>query len=136
MSTDEIDTALNSRSGLLALAGDNDMREVHRRVAAGDAAAELALDVYCYRIRKYVGAYLAALGGADAIVFTAGVGRERPDRAGPVAGRAGAARDRRSTPRERGRRAGDLRRRRRAVAVLVVPTDEELEMATQAAELV
>ncbi len=74
LSTDEIDKVLNSRSGLLALAGDNDMREVHRRIAAGDAAAELALDVYCYRIKKYVGAYLAALGGADAIAFTAGVG--------------------------------------------------------------
>ena len=78
LSTDEIDAVLNSRSGLLALAGDNDMREVHRRAAAGDAAAELALDVYCYRIRKYVGAYLAALGGADAIVFTAGVGENDP----------------------------------------------------------
>ena len=47
LSIDEIDTVLNSRSGLLALAGDNDMREVQRRVADGDAAAELALDVYC-----------------------------------------------------------------------------------------
>ena len=74
LSTDEIDTVLNSHSGLLALAGDNDMREVHRRIAAGDRAAQLALDVYCYRIKKYVGAYLAALGGADAIAFTAGVG--------------------------------------------------------------
>ena len=78
LSTDEIDAVLNSRSGLLALAGDNDMREVHRRIADGDAAAELALDVYCYRISKYVGAYLAALGGADAIVFTAGVGENDP----------------------------------------------------------
>ena len=54
------------------------MREVHRRIAAGDRAAELALDVYCYRIKKYVGAYLAALGGADAIAFTAGVGENDP----------------------------------------------------------
>ena len=74
LSVDEIDAVLNSRSGLLALAGDNDMREVHRRIAGGDAAAELALDVYCYRIRKYVGAYLAALGGATRSSFTAGVG--------------------------------------------------------------
>src|ERR671920_509113 len=59
LSTDEIDEVLNSRSGLLALAGDNDLREVHRRIEAGDAAAELALDVYCYRIKKYVGSYLA-----------------------------------------------------------------------------
>ena len=78
LSDDEIDAVLNSRSGLLALAGDNDMREVHRRIATGDAAAELALDVYCYRIRKYVGAYMAALGGCDAIVFTAGVGENDP----------------------------------------------------------
>ena len=136
LSTDEIDKGLNSRSGLLALAGDNDMREVHRRVAAGDAAAELALDVYCYRVRKYVGAYLAALGGADAIVFTAGRRGERPDRAGPLAGRSGAARDRR-----RRRRATRPARRSSPpdgseVAVLVIPTNEELEMATQAAELV
>src|SRR4029079_14785873 len=78
LSTDELDAVLNSRSGLLALAGDNDMREVQRRVRAADPAAELALDVYCYRIRKYVGAYLAALGGADAIAFTAGVGENDP----------------------------------------------------------
>src|SRR6201999_121838 len=58
----------------LALAGDNDLRRVHELIASGDDAAALALDVYCHRIKKYVGAYLAVLGGADAIVFTAGVG--------------------------------------------------------------
>ena len=62
------------RSGLLALAGDNDLREVHRRIDAGDERAALALDVYCHRIRKYVGAYIAVLGRVDAVVFTAGVG--------------------------------------------------------------
>ena len=119
LSTDEIDKGLNSRSGLLALAGDNDMREVQRRVAAGDAAAELALDVYCYRIRKYVGAYLAALGGADAIVFTAGVGENDPivrarslaglERLGIVvdATRNAAGRDGHLRRRLRGRGAGD-----------------------------
>ncbi len=119
LSTDEIDKGLNSRSGLLALAGDNDMREVQRRVAAGDAAAELALDVYCYRVRKYVGAYLAALGGADAIVFTAGVGENDPIvRARSLAGlerlgivvdpaRNEAGRDGHLRGRLRGRGAGD-----------------------------
>ena len=87
LSDDEIDTVLNSRSGLLALAGDNDMREVHRRIAAGDAAAELALDVYCYRIRKYVGAYMAALGGVRRDRVHGGRRRERPGRAVAVAGR-------------------------------------------------
>lgn len=135
LSTDEIDVVLNSRSGMLALAGDNDMREVHRRVVAGDAAAELALDVYCYRIRKYVGAYLAALGGADAIVFTAGVGENDPIvRARSLAGleRMGIVVDRARNE------AGEtvISSDGSWVKVLVIPTNEELEMATQAAALV
>lgn len=135
LSVDEIDTVLNSRSGLLALAGDNDMREVQRRAAAGDAAAELALDVYCYRIRKYVGAYLAALGGADAIVFTAGVGEnDAVVRARSLAGleRLGIVVD------PARNEAGEvvISPDGAAVAVLVIPTNEELEMATQAAALV
>ena len=56
------------------LAGANDMREVHRLADAGDDEAALALEVYCHRLRKYVGAYFAVLGGVDAVAFTAGVG--------------------------------------------------------------
>jgi acetate kinase len=132
---DEIDQALNSRSGMLALAGDNDMREVHRRVEAGDAAAELALDVYCYRIKKYVGSYLAALGGADAIAFTAGVGENDTivrERALSGLERLGIVVD----P-ERNRAGGPvISADTSAVTVLVVPTDEELEMAAQAIGLI
>jgi acetate kinase len=65
---------LNRSSGLLGLCGDSDMREIVARTEAGDADAELALDVFCHRIRKYVGAYVAVLGGCDALVFTAGIG--------------------------------------------------------------
>jgi acetate kinase len=135
LSTDEIDAVLNSRSGLLALAGDNDMREVQRRAAAGDPAAELALDVYCYRIRKYVGAYLAALGGADAIAFTAGVGEnDALVRARSLTGleRLGIVVD------DARNAAGEtvISPDGASVAVLVIPTNEELEMATQAASLV
>jgi acetate kinase len=135
LGTEEIDAVLNSRSGLLALAGDNDMREVQRRAASGDAAAELALDVYCYRIRKYVGAYLAALGGADAIAFTAGVGENDPlVRARSLAGleRLGIAIDADRNA------AGEtvISPDGASVAVLVIATNEELEMATQAAALV
>ena len=75
----DAEDALNHRSGMLGLAGTNDLREVHRRIAAGDEAAALALDVYCYRIRKYVGAYYAVLGTVDAVVFTAGVGQHNPE---------------------------------------------------------
>jgi acetate kinase len=135
LTTEEIDAVLNSRSGLLALAGDNDMREVQRRVLAGDPAAELALDVYCYRIRKYVGAYLAALGGADAIAFTAGVGEnDAVVRARSLAGleRLGIAVD--PARNEAGETV--ISTDDSAVAVLVIRTNEELEMATQAAALV
>jgi acetate kinase len=130
LSTAEIEDVLNSRSGLLALAGDNDMREVHQRAAAGDAAAELAIDVYCYRVRKYVGAYLAVLGGADAIVFTAGVGENDPDvRARSLAGleRLGIAID----PARNAAGETVISPDGSPVAVLVIPTDEELEMALQ-----
>jgi acetate kinase len=135
LSTDEIDAVLNSRSGMLALAGDNDMREVQRRVAAGDAAAELALDVYCYRIRKYVGAYLAALGGADAIVFTAGVGENDPI----VRARALAGLERLGINVDAQRNAAGetvISSEGSWVKVLVIATNEELEMALQAAALV
>jgi acetate kinase len=135
LSTDEIDAVLNSRSGMLALAGDNDMREVQRRVRAGDQAAELALDVYCYRVRKYVGAYLAALGGADAIVFTAGVGENDA----VVRERSLAGLERLGIEVDPTRNAAGetlISADGAQVAVLVIATDEELEMATQAAALV
>jgi acetate kinase len=135
LSTDEIDAVLNSRSGMLALAGDNDMREVQRRVQAGDAAAELALDVYCYRIRKYVGAYLAALGGADAIAFTAGVGENDAvvrDRSLAGLERLGIRVD----PERNAAGETIISPDGAPVAVLVIATDEELEMATQAAMVV
>ncbi|HWK28623.1 MAG TPA: acetate kinase [Solirubrobacter sp.] len=135
LSTDEIDAVLNSRSGLLALAGDHDLREVHRRIAGGDEAAALALDVYCYRVRKYVGAYLAALGGADAIAFTAGVGENDPVvRARSLSGleRLGIELDEARNARGETVISADAS----AVAVYVIPTNEELEMAEQAASLV
>jgi acetate kinase len=74
MSPDEVETLLNRNSGMKGLCGDNDLRTIADRASAGDEDAQLALDVYCHRIRKYVGAYTAVLGGLDALVFTAGVG--------------------------------------------------------------
>ncbi len=70
----ELDDLLNHRSGLLGLAGASDLRAVEQASEAGDAAATLALEVYAHRIRAYIGAYAAQLGGLDALVFTAGVG--------------------------------------------------------------
>jgi acetate kinase len=133
LSVDDIDDLLNKRSGMLGLAGANDMREVDRRAAGGDQAAVEALDVYCYRLRKYVGAYAAALGRLDALVFTAGVGENNQGvRAGVCSGLEGlgvrldAKRNRARSSRPRTISPDDA-----PVAVLVVPTNEELEIAEQ-----
>jgi acetate kinase len=75
MSFAEIDKLLNKQSGLLGLTGQNDLRDIEERQVQGDTEAQLALEMYAYRIKKYIGAYVAALGRVDALVFTAGVGQ-------------------------------------------------------------
>ncbi len=134
----DIDRALYRESGLLGLAGANDFREVTRRRAAGDAAAALAFDVYAYRVRKYVGAYYAALGELHAVVLTGGVGQHSADlRAAALGGldRLGIVIDpqRNDAPRTDARAVSADGSE---VAVLVVPTDEEWEIARQALEVV
>ncbi|GAA2343194.1 acetate kinase [Streptomyces cuspidosporus] len=138
MSVDEIDTLLNKRSGLLGLCGDNDMREIGRRMGEGDPEAQLAFDVYIHRLRKYVGAYAAVLGRVDAIAFTAGVGensaavREAALRGLSVFGiEVDAVRNA-----LRGSSTRLISTETSRVAVAVVPTDEELEIASQAYDLV
>ena len=71
---DEIDTLLNQKSGLLGICGSNDMREIQQRADQGGKRATLAIEMYCYRIKKYIGAYLAVLGRLDVLIFTAGIG--------------------------------------------------------------
>lgn len=73
-----LDALVNRRSGLLGLCGDSDMREVRSRALAGDGAAQRAIEIYVYRIRKYIGAYRAVLGCVDALVFSGGVGEHHP----------------------------------------------------------
>ncbi|MEQ8552175.1 MAG: acetate kinase [Cyclobacteriaceae bacterium] len=74
MSIGDIDRLLNKESGLKGLTGDNDLRNILSKYEKGDPAAELAIEMYIYRIKKYVGAYAAILGRLDALIFTAGVG--------------------------------------------------------------
>lgn len=74
LTLEEIENLLNRDSGLKGLCGVNDMREVHRLARDGDERASLAIDMYCYRLRKYIGAYYTALEGLDALIFTAGIG--------------------------------------------------------------
>ncbi|MFH9590488.1 acetate kinase [Streptomyces luteogriseus] len=138
MSADEIDTLLNKKSGLIGLCGDNDMREIRRRVDEGDEQAELAFDIYIHRLKKYIGAYYAVLGRVDAVAFTAGVGENAaPVRAAALAGleELGLAVDGERNA-VRGDEARLISPDGARVAVAVVPTDEELEIATQTYALV
>jgi acetate kinase len=81
LSPHEVETLLNTQSGLLGISGlTNDMRVLQEELRQhDDRRARLALEVFCYRVRKYIGAYLAAMGGADAVVFTGGIGENSPE---------------------------------------------------------
>jgi acetate kinase len=138
LDVDALDQLLNRRSGLVGLAGVNDFRDLLERVAAGDEAAALALDVYCHRLRKYVGAYLAVLGGAHVIAFTAGVGENTP----VVRARALAGLERLGIEIDQHRNEASSKAARvistdaSVVTVMVVPTNEELAIARATAALV
>ncbi|MEV1044856.1 acetate kinase [Streptomyces sp. NPDC049916] len=138
MSADEIDVLLNKRSGLVGLCGDNDMREIRRRIDEGDERAALAFDIYIHRLKKYIGAYTAVLGRVDAVAFTAGVGENAaPVREAAIAGLAelGMAVDA-SLNAVRSPEPRLISPEYARVAVAVVPTDEELEIAEQTFALV
>ena len=133
MDNDEIESLLNKESGLQGICGSNDMREVIRLTDAGDTQARLALDMYCYRIKKYIGAYYAALGTLDAIVFTGGIG----ENAARVRGQCcsgmealGIMLDEEKNV-STGNKSFDIHADASAVSLLVIPTNEELEIALQ-----
>jgi acetate kinase len=134
----DVDELYQHRGGLVGLCGDNDMRAVLARRAEGDPAATLAFDVYCHRIRKYVGAYYAVLGRLDAIVFTAGVGEHAaPVREQSLAGmqRLGIVVDpARNSAAVDGPRV--ISPEEAPVRVCVVPTDEELAIAQEVSQLI
>jgi len=138
MSLDEVDTVLNKESGLKGLAGDQDMREVRRRAVAGDKAARRALDVYAYRIRAYVGAYLAVVPGVQALVFTAGIGENdaalRRDVCAPLRHLGIHLDDAANDAHSSAARAIDDGTG--SIRILVIPTNEEAEIARQAQEAV
>ena len=138
MSIDEIDDLLNKKSGIKGLAGDNDFRGLHELIAAGDEGAQLALDVYIHRLKKYIGAYHAILGRVDVITFTAGVG-ENDDIVRALTAKGleslGIAID----PERNDERSPDPRIISpdwTSTLVMVVPTNEELAIARQCVALV
>ncbi|HUT54971.1 MAG TPA: acetate kinase [bacterium] len=133
MTIPEIEAVLQRESGLKGICGENDMREILRRREAGDATAALAVDIYAYRIKKYIGAYYAALGRLDAIIFTAGIG----ENAAPVRAAALSGLDRLGIILDPGRNESGgqgpfaIHADASPVKLLVMPTNEELEIARQ-----
>lgn len=130
--------ALNSRSGLLGLSGaSNDMRTVRGLANSGDARARLALDVFGYRLAKYISAYQVPLGGIDAIVFTGGIGENDAALRAEVVGLLGflGLELDEAANAERPAAPGRVISQPGAVAALVVPTDEELVIARDCVRL-
>lgn len=134
MDADDIDDLLNKHSGVLGLSGHGDMRDLAAAIDSGDEAAQTAFDVYIHRLRLYLGAYVSILGGVDVIVFTAGVGENDADVRAAVLEQAGFL-GVRIDPDRNAVHSHDARRISAddsTIDVLVVPTNEELEIARQA----
>jgi acetate kinase len=131
MSVEDIESMLNHRSGLLGLAGERDFRRLRELIESGDSAAQLAYAVFVHRLRKYVGGYLAILGHTDVISFTAGVGENaaavRLDALSGLDGLGIEIDEQRNAERTKGTRR--ISTDDSPVAVLVVPTNEELAIA-------
>lgn len=135
---EQLDRMLNKESGLLGLAGTADMKAVVDHAARGDELAELALCTAVYRVQSYIGSYHVAVGGAKALVFTAGIGENSwqfRERVCEGLGALGVKLDRIANV-ERSARPRIVSAADSAIPVLVVPTDEEAAIATQTADLV
>ena len=137
MDVDEIESMLNYRSGVLGLAGERDFRRLRTMIESGDASAQLAYSVFIHRLRKYIGAYLAVLGHTDVISFTAGIGENVPAvRRDAVAGleELGIVLDEHRNL-SGGKGARQISGDDSPIAVLVVPTNEELAIARDCVNL-
>jgi acetate kinase len=137
----EVDSVLNKQSGLLGISGlTNDMRELLDEAReSDDRRARLAVEIFCYRVRKYVGAYLAAMGGADALVFTGGIGENSAEVRARVCdglGWLGVELDPAANAATVARREGLVSAAGSRLSVYVIPTDEELLIARDTVRLI
>lgn len=135
MPVDDLDELLNRRSGLLGLSGRSaDMRDVEQAAGAGDARAERALEIFAYRIRKYIGAYAVVLGGVDAIAFAGGIGEHSSQtrlRVCRELGYLGVAFDAEANASAPADRPVRLSAPASSVQVWMIPTDEERQIARE-----
>ncbi len=138
VSAKEVDAILNKKSGLIGICGMNDMRDIHESAAQGNDRAKLAVDMFSYRVKKYIGAYFAALGKVDAIAFTAGIG-ENDDivRAGVCQDMEGlglaidlSANEGRISVEKK------ISTESSKVEIWVIPTNEELQIAQDTVEII
>jgi acetate kinase len=133
LARDEVEALLNKDSGLKGICGVNDMRRIEKLAQEGDSRARLAIEMVCYRIKKYIGAYYAVLGRLDALVFTAGIGEKSPRIRGDSCrglSHLSIAVDPVKNKRK-SKEAFEIQTADSKVKVLVIPTNEELEIAEQ-----
>lgn len=137
MSSEAVNDMLNKDSGLKGICGENDMRAIHRMADAGDETAQLALDMFCYRIKKYIGAYCAVLGQIDALVFTGGIGENDAQARAKICdglNLLGISIDLNKNSLCEAQ-IQDIKAIESKLSVLVIPTNEELEIAMQTSEV-
>jgi len=139
MTPDELDDYLNKKSGVLGISGiSSDFRDIQAAADTGNKRAKLAIDVFCYRVSKYIGGYAAALGGVDAVIFTAGIGENNDMvRKKSLVGLEwfGICIDEEKNKNARGKEV-DISANDARVKTLVIPTNEELEIAKQTLKLI
>ncbi len=138
LDADGLTNVINKKSGVLGISGiSSDMRDIEDAIAAGNERAKLAMDMYEYRILKYIGAYTAVLGGVDVIAFTAGVGENSPELREAICEKLaymGITLDKEAN-RSRGKEV-EISGKDSKVKVVVIPTDEELVIAQDTAMIV
>jgi len=137
MDIQELDDILNTNSGLTGICGLSDMRDIHHAASAGDKQAQLAIEIFCYQIKKYVGAYAAVLGRVDAIIFTGGIGENDAKVRAEVCENLsilGIRLDIKQNSRDLSA-ATALHSTDSKVQIWMIPANEELQIAIEAAQL-
>lgn len=132
-SLNQLSTLFNKSSGLLGVGGSSDMRDIRKLAASGNEEAILALELYAYRIKKYIGAYAAILNGIDAVIFTAGVGENDQDMREAVCKELNFLGIEMNLESNRQYAGGirEINADSSKVKILVIPTNEEYEIASQ-----
>jgi len=141
LSSHEVETLLNKQSGLLGISGlTDDMRELLAEAHEhDDRRARLAIEIFCYRARKYIGSYLAAMNGAEAIVFTGGIGENAAEIRARICGELtwlGVELDPELNAKHGADQSGQISGASSRVAVFVIPTNEELLIARDTVRVV